>query len=166
VKIFTPNRIVATLLLIALFSVACGAIDKLITVSDLGPSAVSRLNIDEATKAKWSGGFRRTGNSLRGYRDADKSTPELKKAAKKQLASDISQIISEDFVKSNNPSAEAWKNDILTLVRAFVGLPPPNAMQGLMKTMPAASAEQDSEGLEVKDSDIKRLESLLKNPPQ
>jgi hypothetical protein len=165
VKIFSRICIPVTLSLIALFSIGCGALDKLIAVSDLGPSAVSRMNIDEATKEKWSGGFRRTSNSLRGYRAADKSTPELKREAKRQLASDIAQVISDDFVQSNNPTAETWKNDILALVRAFVGLPPPSTARALMKSVPAAATEE-SDGLNVKEADIKRLEDLLKNPPQ
>jgi hypothetical protein len=141
-----------------LFFAGCDKISALINTFSIFPSAVAPLKIEPEVKERWTHGADRMIATLTIYKDADKSTPEKKTAAKRLLALSSAEIITQDFVATKHEAAQVWMNSIISLVRGWAGLPPPG--------MSMSDAAAEPKVKDITDEDVKKLKRLLENPPQ
>lgn len=146
-----------TLALFILPQASCNdaLLNRTIAAFDYGPAAVKRFNLDADTEARWSTGFRGGAEALRNYQ-ANLRMGVSKSEARKILVSDFARV-SLNFTSTNNSEAQAWLNDVLALARLILGLPMETSAQRV-----TLAAQSNADPPELRESDVKRLERLMK----
>lgn len=138
---------------------ACGIIEIIENGLDSGPSIVAAIpdeKVAPAVKAKWTHGFIDERGKFATYDDADKNTPEKKKAAVAQLAGDSVVIINRDFVPSHNQNADLWITAIVTMIKRFLHIPIDSAMRAPV---------QIPDDFEITKEQANELKALIEKGP-